>query len=110
MNLQIEPGAEVWVLERDEDGTPYDIFRYMFLASAGESVIVSPYINGTEDLEDILAYREQETAEGFNTELAVFPVEDCFTTREAAFAARVEQKGGRQDEAGKTAQGNAQIS
>ena len=91
MNLQIEPGAEVWVLERDEDGTPCDISGYMFLASSGESVIVSPYINGMEDLEDILAYHEQETAENYDTDLAVFPVEDCFTTREAAFAARVDQ-------------------
>lgn len=92
MSLGIKPGAEVWVLERDEDGAPCDISGYMFLAQSGESVIVSPYINGMKRFDDILAYHEQETAENYDTALAVFPAEDCFTTREAAFAARDEQK------------------
>lgn len=92
MDIKIEPGAEVWVLERDEDGTPCDVSGYMFLAQSGEFVIVSPYINGMDRFEGIMAYHVQETAETYDTDLAVFPAENCFTTRDAAFAARDEQK------------------
>ena len=97
MDMQIKPGAEVWVLERDEDGAACDVSGYMVLAEVDDFVIVSPYINGMEHLEGIMAYHVQETAENYDTDLAVFPAEDCFTTKDAAFAARAAQTKNKED-------------
>ena len=58
---------------------------------------MSPYINGMEHLESIMAYHVQETVENYDTNLAVFPSEDCFTTKDAAFAARDTQTKNKED-------------
>ena len=81
------PGGQVWIIERDDCGDPYEISGYMFLASTGNAVIVTAYINSLEDLEETLGYHIQETAENYETDLAVFPEEDCYLTREEADAA-----------------------
>ena len=81
------PGGQVWIIERDDCGDPYEISGYMFLASTGNAVIVTAYINSLEDLEETLGYHIQETAENYETDLAVFPEEDCYLTREEAEAA-----------------------
>ena len=78
------PGKQIWIIERDECGEPCEISGYMFLAFAGHAVIVTPYINSLEDLDSILDYHIEETAENYDTDLAVFPVEDCYMTREEA--------------------------
>ena len=93
MNMQIKPGAEVWVLERDEDGAVCDMSGYMFLAEVDGCVIVSPYANGMEHLQGILAYHIRETVENYDASLAVFPAKDCFATRDEAFAARDKENG-----------------
>ena len=80
-------GEQVWIIERDDCGDPYEISGYMFLASTGNAVIVTAYINSLEDLEETLGYHIQETAENYETDLAVFPEEDCYLTREEAEAA-----------------------
>lgn len=86
------PGSQVWIMERDECGDPYDISGYMFFASIGNAVIVSPYLSGIKDLEETLDYYIEITAEEYSSDLAVFPSEDCYLTREEAEAALV-QKG-----------------
>ncbi len=88
------PGTQVWVLARDECGNPDEIEGYMFLASAGQSVIVSPYIDDIDDLCGVIEYHISETAENYDTDLSVFPEEDCYLTREEAEAALEAQKGG----------------
>ena len=80
------PGEKVWIIERDDCGDPYEISGYMFLASTGNAVIVTAYINSLEDLEETLDYHIQETAENYETDLDVFPEEDCYLTREEAEA------------------------
>lgn len=85
--LPCAPGAEVWVVERDEDGCAVDVSGYMFLAKAGDAVILTAYVNNLENVQDTLAYHMQETAENYDTDLAVFPADDCYTTREEAEAA-----------------------
>ncbi len=93
MSLKIKPGTEVWVLERDEDGTSCEVSGYMFLAEVCDFVIASSYINGMEHIEGILAYHAQKTVENYDTNLVVFPAVDCFTTKEAAFAERDLERG-----------------
>lgn len=78
------PGTEVWVVDRDEDGCAVDVSGYMFLAKAGDAVILTPYINDLDNAHDILAYHMNETTENYETNLMVFPAYDCYTTREKA--------------------------
>ena len=81
------PGSQVWIMERDECGDPYDISGYMFFASIGNAVIVSPYLSGIKDLEETLDYYIEIAAKEYSSDLAVFPNEDCYLTREEAEAA-----------------------
>lgn len=81
------PGEEVWIVERDEDGNACEVSGYVFLAEVAGAVILTPYINDLEDLEDLLDYHIEETATNYDTDLAVFPTADCYTDQEAAEAA-----------------------
>lgn len=95
---QLKAGDEVWIVERDEDGVACEVSGYMLLAKSGDYAIVSGYINGMEHLNGIIAYHIRETVENYDTDLAVFPAEDCYATREAAHAALREEKGDNDDE------------
>lgn len=85
--LKVDAGTEVWILERDACGEPCGVSGYMFLAEVGNFVILTAYINDLECLEETMAYHAEGTAENRDTALAVFPVGDCFTTREDAYTA-----------------------
>lgn len=93
MALPCAPGTEVWVVERDEDGCAADVSGFMLLAKAGDAVILTAYINDLENVQDTLAYHMNETAENYYTNLAVFPTDDCYTTREEAEEALKERGG-----------------
>lgn len=97
MEEKLNAGAEIWVVERDEDGVACEVSGYMFLAEVADFVIASGYINGMTRIEGILAYHAQETAENYDTDLAVFPAVDCWPTKEAAYAALAEEKGERDE-------------
>jgi hypothetical protein len=77
-------GEEAWVVERDEDGCAVDVSCYMFLAKAGDAVILTAYVNDLPNVQETLAYHMMETAANYGTDLAVFPANDCYTTREDA--------------------------
>ena len=87
METKLEAGSEVWAVERDESGVACDVSGYMFLAEIAGFVITSAYIDDLEHIEETMAYHAQETAENYDTDLAVFPAEDCWSTKEAAQAA-----------------------
>lgn len=87
------PGEEVWVVERDEDGNACEVGGYVFLAEVASAVVLSPYINDLEDLEDLLNYHIEETAGNYDTDLSVFPAADCYTDKEAAKAALKSETG-----------------
>lgn len=78
------PGDEIWAIERDEDGTAYDVSGYMFLAPVSGYVIVSAYINDYDSLEETMDYHACETAENYDTDLAVIPACDVYGTKQAA--------------------------
>lgn len=93
MEEKLNAGAEVWVVERDEESIACEVSGYMFLAEVADFVIASGYVNGMTHIEGILAYHAQETAENYDTDLAVFPAVDCWPTKEAAHAALDDEKG-----------------
>lgn len=95
METKIEEGSGVWAVERDEEGLACEVSGYMFLAEVAGFVIATPYVNGMKHIEGIMAYHAQETAEDYDTDLAVFPAEDCRPTREAALTALEEEGGAR---------------
>ena len=79
-------GDLVYVIERDEDNIPVDVSGYMFLARVGDYAIASGWINDLETAEETLAYHAGETRDNYDTDLCVFPFEDCYATREEARA------------------------
>lgn len=92
-DAKFTPGMPVWVIERDEYGNAAEISGYIFLAHVEGVVILSPYIENY-DLDGILAYHVQCTAEEYDTHLSVFPDEDCYASKddcEAAFETEQEE-------------------
>ena len=85
-------GDCVWAIERDEYGEALDVAGSMFLAEVLGFVIASAYINGMTEAEKTLSYHMQETVEGYDTTLMVFPSEDVYQTKAEAETALREDK------------------
>ena len=79
-----KPGDNVYVIERDESDKAVDYSGYRCIAVSENAVVLSSYINDLEDITDTLEYHIKETAENFDTHLAVFPLGDCYATAEEA--------------------------
>lgn len=77
-----EIGQEVWVVER-EDGEVVDVSCVLFLAKSKGCIIASAWINDY-DFDEIIDYHIEETADNFDTDLKLYPIDDCFNTREEA--------------------------
>lgn len=75
-------GEEIWVIDR-ENGEVVDISCVMFLAKSKGCIIATAWINDY-DLDETLAFHIDETQNNFDTDLKVYPDEDCFLTREEA--------------------------
>ncbi len=91
---QHKTGDWVYVVERDEDGEACEVFGYIFIASCRNAVIVSPKVNGSDDVDDLLGHQITETVMQHNGDLPVFPKEDCYATKEEAEAKLAEEGGG----------------
>ena len=87
------PGLPVWVLERDEYITACDIAGYIFLAEVAGAVILTPYINEMDQLEELLVYHIEETRTNYDTDLVVYPLTDCYSTWKEAEAALAHERG-----------------
>lgn len=81
---RFKPGDDVYAIERDENDKAVDYSGYMCIAVSENAVVLSSYINDLEDIADTLEYHIKETAENFDTHLAVFPLGDCYSTAEEA--------------------------
>jgi len=84
---QIALGSQVYIVERDERKNVCEVSGYMLLAYTENAVIVSAFINGSRNLEGIIEYHIEKTAWAFNTDLCVFPLIDCYKTKEDADSA-----------------------
>ena len=78
----VEVGGEIWVIDR-EDGEAVDISCVMFLAKSKGCIIATSWINDY-DLDETLDYHINKTQNNFDTDLKVYPDEDCFATKEEA--------------------------
>lgn len=81
---EFTPGQSVYVVERDEDGNACDTNEYMFLAKLADAVILTSTFYGLKTLEVVLQYHIEQTAEDYDTHLAVFPASDCYETLDQA--------------------------
>lgn len=77
-----EVGEEIWVIDR-EDGEAVDVSAVRFLAKSKNCIIATAWINDY-DIDETLEYHINETQDNFDTDLKVYPAEDCFATREEA--------------------------
>ena len=92
-DTKFTPGMPVWVIDRDEDGNACGFSGYVFLAHVGGAVILSSYINDY-NFDGIIAYHIERTAEDYETDLCVFPDEDCYARKDECKAAfEMEQEG-----------------
>ena len=88
----VEVGGEIWVIDR-EDGEAVDISCVMFLGKSKGCIIATSWINDY-DLDETLEFHINETQNNFDTDLKVYPDEDCFLTKEEAEQALAERSGG----------------
>ena len=84
-------GDHIWVIDR-EDGEAVDVSCVQYMANCQNFVIATAFINDY-DFDETLEYHISETQERFDTELKVYPEEDCFPTREEAEKALKEREG-----------------
>lgn len=89
---ELVPGDKVWVVERDEDGTAVDFCGMIFVTSVNGAAIVSPTINGCADLDFILSDFVEETVMNCSGDFSGYPVSDCYSIREEAEAALMEEE------------------
>lgn len=84
--LSCKAGDTVWCIERDEDGDECDYYRYKFIATIGEYVIVGlASINGDTSLSGILKYAMNDMRAGLSTDVfSIFPIEDVYITAQEA--------------------------
>ncbi len=87
----VEVGGEIWVIDR-EDGEAIDISCVMFLGKSKGCIIATSWINDY-DLDETLEFHMNETQNNFDTDLKVYPDEDCFLTKEEAEAKLKEREG-----------------
>lgn len=78
------PGDEVWVVRRDRLGNPSDVSAYQFIASSRGAIIVSPFIEWTDDIDEVLDIYIKDSNSGFTPMLEVYPKHDCFASQEQA--------------------------
>lgn len=81
------PGADAWVIERNEDGEAFDVTGFVFLAEVRDMAIVSPTVGGSNDLDDIMGALADCTAREEILFVLVYPMSDLYKTREEADAA-----------------------
>ena len=85
-------GDHIWVIDR-EDGEAVGVSGVQYMANCKNCVIATAFINDY-DFDETLEYHISETQERFDAELAVYPEEDCFLTREEAEKALKERSEG----------------
>ena len=89
---KFEAGNEIWILERDGD-EPYEISGVTYLATVGEYVIACPLFYGLDTLKEVMEQFVEETQDNSCLDMSVYPLSDCFATRDEA-RAELERQGG----------------
>lgn len=82
--LLLKPGDEVWAIDRTEYGEAVDVTGYMYLATVGNYVIATSYINDLENVEETLYHHMSECRDNIETHLVVLELSDCYSTKDEA--------------------------
>lgn len=91
MDNRFKLGNTVWIVEHDEYGIPYDVVGVALIAIAPKHLICAPFPYGIESYEEIMEYYADDTAENEGTELYVFPMEECYRSKQNAREAMNEE-------------------
>lgn len=78
------PGAPVYVLEREKDGAPAFVRPYVLLAVVRNTVLCSPCETSFQRFKDLLQWHMDDTRDNEITELCAFPLVDCYACEDAA--------------------------
>lgn len=78
------PGDIIWVVERTENDVAVGYCGYVFVAIVNKYVIVSRGYNGSYDIDIILEHQAHETAIDDESDLKIFPVYDCYKSKDEA--------------------------
>jgi len=86
VKLPYKPGSKIWVIERnDPAGAGVEVCSYRFLSVIAQAIVVWPH--SVDDIIDIVNYCIEETAKFYTCRLCMFPIKDCYKTKEEADAA-----------------------
>lgn len=84
----LNAGDEVAVVERDGFGEVCDASKYFFITEIHGYVLCSPHIirggRTLDDIDEVLEYFSEQTAEQEEADIYVFPAEDCYKTIQEA--------------------------
>lgn len=84
----LKADSEVNVVERDGFGEAYEATGYFFIAEIHGYVLCSPHIirggRTLDDIDEVLEYFSEQTAEQEEADIYVFPAEDCYKTIQEA--------------------------
>lgn len=96
--LNLQPGDELWVVERGDWGVAEVISGLVYLGQVPGAVIGCPYIGlGECSFEDIVQGHLDTTVKNGYTEVGFYPVSDCYATKGQAEAALQQEAGGESD-------------
>ena len=96
--LNLQPGDELWVVERGDWGIAEDISGMVYLGQVPGAMIGCPYVGlGECSFEDIVQDHLDTTVKNGYTEVGFYPVSDCYATKDQAEAALQQEAGGGSD-------------
>lgn len=81
---EFKPGMTVWCVERNNSDEATNYAGFVFLAKVQSTVIVSPFVDGMTELDDLMACHCKETRDEYETALCVFQVCDCYPAESLA--------------------------
>ena len=85
VELPCKVGDTVWIVERDDCGNACQVSGFRFMGLCNNAVIATVVMcNHNDDFDYIIQRHIEETAEEYETDLSVFPVDDMYLTRAEA--------------------------
>ena len=86
--MKFTSGQNVWVVERDEIAVPCCVSSFVFISEVKTVAIVHPLLaGGCGELYSILHACLEESRENYSCGISVYPIGDCYESRESAEAA-----------------------
>ena len=78
-----EAGDVIWAVLRDENNIPFDVVQQMYLATVRNAVMTVTYL-ANHSVDDVTACLIESTQCEMDTDIEVFPLQDCFFSEEDA--------------------------